>query len=179
MALIPARPPEFQREIIFTRRRGGRGEFFGYDGMPRRCGSGPAGIPLELRFSISGQARGMRSAEPRGVCSGELRGVRSGESRGVCSGKSRGVRSGEPRGVCSGEPPVVRSGEPRGVFYGPTAQLIVARGNAPGMLIKNAPSPERAVQNSLLPRRSRPGPTARPQIPGAPTFSTHHCHVQT
>ena len=163
MALIPARPPEFQREIIFTRRRGGRGEFFGYDGMPRRCGSGPAGIPLELRFSISGQARGMRSAEPRGVCSGE----------------PRGVRSGEPRGVCSGEPPVVRSGEPRGVFYGPTAQLIVARGNAPGMLIKNAPSPERAVQNSLLPRRSRPGPTARPQIPGAPTFSTHHCHVQT
>jgi hypothetical protein len=163
MALIPARPPEFQREIIFTRRRGVRGEFFADDGMPMRCGSGPAGIPMELRFSDLGQARGVRSAEPRRMRSDEPRGVRSDEPRGVCSGGLRGMCSGESRGV----------------FYGPTAQLIVARGNAPGMLIKHAPSPERAVQNSLLPRRSPFGPTARPQIPGAPTFPTNHCHVQT
>ena len=179
MALIPARPPEFQREIIFTRRRGVRGGFFGYDGMPMRCGSGPAGLPLELRFSDLGQARDVGSREPRGVRSGEPRRVCSGESRGMRSGESRGVCSGEPRGMCSGESGGVCSGERRGVFYGPTAQLILARGNAPGMLIKHTPSPERAVQNSLLPRRSPLGPTARPQIPGAPTFPTKHCHVQT
>jgi hypothetical protein len=165
--------------VIFTRRRGARGELFGTDGMPMRGGAGPAGIPLELRFSDLGQARGVRSAEPRRMRSGDRRGVCSGERRGVCSGERRGVCSGEPRGVCSGEPRGVCSGEPRGVFYGPTAQLIVARGNAPGMLIKHAPSPERALQNSSLPRRSPLGPTARPQIPGVPTFPTNHCHVQT